>query len=417
MESRVFGGPGTGKTSYTARQVAHAARTYGSDQVLVASLTKAAARELLQRRLPIDETMVGTLHSLCFRALGCPPIAETLLKDWNAAERRYRLKPSTWNIDDAPVDAERTAPGDELAQQYHLLRARLVLAERWPLRVKAFAQAWEDFKRQTGAIDFTDMIELVYHDFDGAPGNPAVAFIDEAQDLNVLELALVRKWESRLETLVLVGDEDQSLYTFRGADVELFLTPLPAEQKRVLTQSWRLPRAILTYAQRWIERVARRAPKLYAPRDADGEVRRLPGATIRWPEGLLGDLEHTLAQDKSVMIVVTCSYQLRRVLACLRRNGIAYHNPYRLRQRSWNPSAPDLNHPRVIVGTIHSVKGGEADVVYVFPDLSAQGMRAWLSGDPAHHDSVIRQFYVAFTRARETLVLCGQASPKAVRFP
>src|SRR5205823_14468766 len=55
--------------------------------------------------------------------------------------------------------------------------------------------------------------------------------------------------------------------------------------------------------------------------------------------------------------------------------------------------------PRVIVGTIHSVKGGEADVVFLFPDLSAAGDAAYQRNGPTR-DAVIRLFYVGMTRAR-----------------
>jgi superfamily I DNA/RNA helicase len=58
--------------------------------------------------------------------------------------------------------------------------------------------------------------------------------------------------------------------------------------------------------------------------------------------------------------------------------------------------------PKIIVGTIHSVKGGEADHVYVAPDLSRAG---WEEYTGQHRDRVIRLFYVAMTRARESLTL------------
>jgi superfamily I DNA/RNA helicase len=64
--------------------------------------------------------------------------------------------------------------------------------------------------------------------------------------------------------------------------------------------------------------------------------------------------------------------------------------------------------PRVIVGTGHSVKGGEADVVFLFPDLSASGVRQW-EGPRKDRDTVIRLGYVMMTRARETLVICDPA--------
>jgi len=83
--------------------------------------------------------------------------------------------------------------------------------------------------------------------------------------------------------------------------------------------------------------------------------------------------------------------------------------------------------PQLIVGTIHAVKGGEADVTYLFPDLSFAGgeadvtylfpdlsfagMTASLRGAP----SVRRLFYVGMTRSKESLVLCGAATGMAVR--
>jgi superfamily I DNA/RNA helicase len=68
-----------------------------------------------------------------------------------------------------------------------------------------------------------------------------------------------------------------------------------------------------------------------------------------------------------------------------------------------------IDDPQVIIGTIHSVKGGQADVVYMFPDISPSGMRQWL-GRPAERDGIIRQMYVGITRAKEHLILCAPAS-------
>ena len=67
--------------------------------------------------------------------------------------------------------------------------------------------------------------------------------------------------------------------------------------------------------------------------------------------------------------------------------------------------------PQIITGTIHSVKGGEADAVYLFPDLSFAGMNEWIGGGAA---AVRRLFYVGMTRARESLILCQPASSRSV---
>jgi ATP-dependent exoDNAse (exonuclease V) beta subunit len=77
--------------------------------------------------------------------------------------------------------------------------------------------------------------------------------------------------------------------------------------------------------------------------------------------------------------------------------------------RKRGPTVLD-EEPRLFIGTCHSFKGAEADVVIVFPDLSPQGYTQWVTG---HRDSIVRLMYVAFTRAREELVLCGAATGAA----
>jgi len=69
--------------------------------------------------------------------------------------------------------------------------------------------------------------------------------------------------------------------------------------------------------------------------------------------------------------------------------------------------------PKLTVGTIHSVKGGEAEVVIVMPDLSKKGMNEW-NGTEEERDSIRRVFYVGATRASETLILASPASAMAI---
>ena len=72
-----------------------------------------------------------------------------------------------------------------------------------------------------------------------------------------------------------------------------------------------------------------------------------------------------------------------------------------------------LDTPRVVVGTIHSVKGGQADVVYLFRDLS-QAADAQYGRGGAMRDSVVRLFYVGATRACEELHVCQRETGMAI---
>ena len=66
-----------------------------------------------------------------------------------------------------------------------------------------------------------------------------------------------------------------------------------------------------------------------------------------------------------------------------------------------------IDKPRIVVSTIHGAKGGEADCVFLFKQLSNAGLESWNSHSQ-NRDEIIRTFYVGITRARESLIVCGQ---------
>ena len=72
----------------------------------------------------------------------------------------------------------------------------------------------------------------------------------------------------------------------------------------------------------------------------------------------------------------------------------------------------DQGEPLIHVGTCHSVKGAESDVVIIYPDLSRAGFDAYARGRGPDHDAVIRTFYVGMTRARQELFLCRPSESK-----
>jgi len=497
------------------------------------SFTRAAAVEIAGRDLPIPDEHVGTIHALCYRAIGRPTIAETRLAEWNTQHANsYRLNVRTkGTLDEPSGNYGELGRGDDLLRQYQVLRARMAPRAGWPASVAAFAQRWESWKRDTGYVDFTDLLTTALEDVDHAPGNPHVITLDESQDCTPLQWALIRKWARHCDTLVAVGDADQILYHWMGASPEPMMIPLPEDRKIVLQHSYRVPHAVHAVSQKWIRQISNREDVAYLPRDAEGEV--VCKNNIRWRNPtteLLRDIDAELSLGQSVMILASCSYMLAPTIKMLRSAGYPYHNPYRYSRGDWNPLRasrgtsvsdrllaylrPDrsvwgeysrmwtyddledfvgilrtdgvlkrgaktklrsmgedekrsevslgwllsdvfeedaLNHafeadlrwfgdnvlaskrqvaeypltvalkrggqvlreqPSIIVGTIHSVKGGEASVVYLYPDLSRAGANQWVASGEGR-DSVIRMFYVGMTRAREKLVLCGhsQSSP------
>lgn len=544
-EYRIFGPPGTGKSTSVARQCRRAVAKYGENGVMLTSFSKTAAKELAtaaerefseQGLYPIPDDRIGTLHSFAFRALGRPTIAEANVEQWNIDNPSARITPLKQQKMDGEegkdeFSSDTKAGGDQYLEAISRYRGVMLNPNYWPLQYRQFNEKWTEYKEANDLLDFTDLIERAYKDVWAAPGSPEVIFADEAQDLNKLQMALIRAWGSRAQYFIVAGDDDQLIYQFCGATPEAMLEPeIPKEQVIILKQSFRVPRAVHALADSYIRQVGRRQEKEYLPRDSDGSVIRLRGGSWQNPSN---DLFKTALDDMdkghTVMFLAACSYQLQPLVKALRERGIPFHNPYRKTNGYWNPirygsatsagsrvlallsalrtgepwpmtdfalwaewmaskgvlkhgakkrledARPDqfatlevldtylepatleglvqafngdkdtllkwwksllsdgfakrvefparcvsvygedalTEEPRIVVGTIHSVKGGQADSVFLFPDLSASGIAEYKRSG-ATRDSITRQFYVGMTRAREVLYICDQATPAAV---
>lgn len=334
-EYRVFGSPGTGKTTYLTSQIQEAASRYGADRLFVASFTRAAAHEVAGRNKNVQN--VGTLHAHGYRAIGgTRKVAESMLDQWNEEQPHYALSGGKQtDIDECNERGASTTTGDELYSEMNLNRALLIPRERWRLATQAFDLKWRRWKQAHGIIDYTDMIEIPYRDIEAPPGHPSIGFFDEAQDFTPMELALVRKWGKELDYIILAGDDDQCIYEWAGARPDVLIKGEPTK-KVVLKQSYRVPKAVHALAQKTILQVQTREPKIYEPRDAEGEVRLLRGVNSQTPEQIIRDIEKRYP-DKTIMILSSCSYMLQGITKALRQEGIPFHNPYRAKSGAWNP--------------------------------------------------------------------------------
>ena len=205
----------------------------------------------------------------------------------------------------------------------------MIAPKLWPAKIRDFQRKNDvccQYKRDAGLVDFCDLIDNCLSDVSIAQGNPSVIFADEAQDLNRMQLTLLRKWGRQADYYVLAFDDDQTIYTFIGATPEAILDPqIPENHKVILTQSHRMPRAVHRLADRLIRQVSRRQPKVYRPRPEDGQVVRFSSGGYKSPEyDILSTATKHLEQGKSIMFLASAAYMLQPLLAVLRKNGIPF---------------------------------------------------------------------------------------------
>ena len=108
--------------------------------------------------------------------------------------------------------------------------------ETWPVSLQDFAATWTSSKASRQLLDFCDLIEYATRDIRIAPKRPDVVFADEAQDLNRMQLDLVRMWDEKAQYYVIAADDDQTIGASpqRFARAWKFLSMLrsPAERSR-----------------------------------------------------------------------------------------------------------------------------------------------------------------------------------------
>jgi hypothetical protein len=350
--SRCFGPPGTGKSTRLKETIKDLVLDYGPESVLVTSFTVTAAKSLAKMGLPIPDRQVGTLHSMAYRAVGDfldVALEGKVLADWNGrVGLGWKLTPKSRGSGSdtaGEFGVGGNGAGDELLAAYDLARAQLVELNDLPTDVREFAVAWEGWKRHAEAVDFTDMIRISLEravDGEPPPGRPRVLIADEAQDMTPLEIALVLAWGANCERTILALDDDQAIMNWRGGNCDPILA-LGGEQDEVevldtyLEQSWRIPAAVHTVAQTWIENSSHRQEKNYLSRDSDGQI-----YMVSYDLGHMKTAEaiaKAAHAGREVMVLAACEYMLRPVIANLRKLGVPYANHYRPKEGRWNPLA------------------------------------------------------------------------------
>lgn len=236
----VIAAAGSGKTTVLTRRIAYRIRTGTADgrHVLALTFTRDAAGELKRRlrrldlRAPIE---AGTFHAVALRLLrdrataagvSAPQVApdrERLVRQV-LAELRLRIAPAGVVADLDWARARLVPPSDyERACRAARRRSTLPISEA----PQVFA-AYAKLKRERGVLDFDDVLERILVALRDDPSWAAAVrwrfrhlFVDEAQDLNPLQHALLESLRDGRPDLCLVGDPRQAIYGWNGADHRL----------------------------------------------------------------------------------------------------------------------------------------------------------------------------------------------------
>lgn len=277
----VLAGPGSGKTLVITRRVEYLIKKYGvrPEQILVITFTKAAAKEMRERfaRITKDDRFpvtFGTFHGIYYGILKWA-YRMNALNIFSEEEKMMLLREVIAGMELEIEDEKEFLQGiaSEIGQ---IKNNRLSLEEYESSNCsdQMFRQIYEEYERRRKLlkkIDFDDMLVLCYELFQKRPDILQMwqkkfqyILIDEFQDINQVQYDVIRMLALPENNLFIVGDDDQSIYRFRGARPEIMLgfsKDYPNAKSIILDVNYRSTKAVVSAARRVIERNKNRYQK------------------------------------------------------------------------------------------------------------------------------------------------------------
>ena len=277
----VLAGPGSGKTLVITRRVEYLIKKYGvrPEQILVITFTKAAAKEMRERfaritkedRFPVT---FGTFHGIYYGILKWA-YRMNASNIFSEEEKMMLLREVIAGMELEIEDEKEFLQGiaSEIGQ---IKNNRLSLEEYESSNCsdQMFRQIYEEYERRRKLlkkIDFDDMLVLCYELFQKRPDILQMwqkkfqyILIDEFQDINQVQYDVIRMLALPENNLFIVGDDDQSIYRFRGARPEIMLgfsKDYPNAKSIILDVNYRSTKAVVSAARRVIERNKNRYQK------------------------------------------------------------------------------------------------------------------------------------------------------------
>ncbi|WP_338739922.1 ATP-dependent helicase [Haloplanus salilacus] len=363
--TRLFGGPGSGKTTALLDRVDELLEDDDVDvrDVLVVSYTRAAAAEVRERLAERLDTSpralqgnVCTMHAKAYELLDlsrgdvvgesdkkefCEEYGVEFEDEYGGAGRRTARSttlgnkiiatsqwlqrtqrdvadwydvPFQWDVETVRLPPDRD-PNAQEGNKY---------TPTWPsdderIDVPQVIRAWRAYKGEHGLVGFADMLERVAE----RSLVPHVDYlvIDEFQDITTLQHGVFEEWKPHMEGVLIAGDDDQVVYAWQGADPSILLDAA-VDEDVVLPNSYRLPSRILNVVNREIRHIDVRQEKDLNPRKEGGVVEGIQNPSMF---EVVRNVKHTVdTTDETLMILFRARYQMFQFIDDFLPKGIPF---------------------------------------------------------------------------------------------
>ena len=421
---RILAGAGSGKTRVLTHRIAHQSKALRiePEHVLCLTFTKKAAEELRSRLKGLglgSPVTAGTFHALAYAQLQGRWTDLNLSRPPTILENRRRMLGS--------ILPERLAfeVRESIFHEIDWATARRLTPETYPAaaekaqrnppsgatQISECLYSFLQEKRKRNLIDFDDILEHAIRDLandaDYAAGRHwkyRYIFVDEFQDVNPLQFALLRAWMGANSSICVVGDPNQAIYSWNGADakyLENFNEYFPDGQTVELNDNFRSTPQIVAAASSLLgssssldaQRPNGEIPSLHQAKNCSAEAEYI-ARRINENRPLAGNWA-------GQAVLVRTHAQINQLVDTFTQFSIPFSVP---KNKDWSSEIPISlsGDDSVTLTTFHAAKGLEWPIVYV------AGLEAGFSPishaiSPSSLDEERRLLYVAMTRAEDQL--------------
>ena len=402
----VLAGPGSGKTAViTGRTCQLVTSGISASRILVVTFTRAAAKEMKERYLKAmgktsTQVTFGTFHGVFYAIL-----RHTYRMSGNnilSEEEKKRLMREL--VNHYARDLEEEDLEENLAREISTVKNNQIPLEHYysacmpQEKFREIYEAYEKWRKENKKLDFDDLMVQCKRLFLERPEvlrawqqKFQYILIDEFQDISPAQYEIVRMLALPENNLFIVGDDDQSIYQFRGAKPEIMLNfpkDYPGAAQVVLDKNYRSTEFIVKRSQCLIHHNKKRYEKAIFTDNEKGAPVAIRGYKNPREEmrAVAEELQEAAKSQKSI------------------EGWFAHIEEYQQKMKEKQKQRAE-SAEGVMVSTLHSVKGLEYDKVYLL-DVN-EGVMPYQKAVLAEAiEEERRMFYVGMTRARKELTLC-----------
>jgi len=352
----ILAGPGSGKTKVVTHRVAYLIKVCGINpyHIMAVTFTNKAAREMQQRLEQIlgyeaRALTLGTFHGSCSRILRREGEAIGVNSRFVIYDDEDQLNLIKQSLREINLDPKQYAPR-ALQSAITSAKSRLVGPQAYSHQIRSHfeevaSRVYERYQQlltQSEALDFDDLLMKTTQLFDNHPdilsryqSRYVHILVDEFQDTNIAQYVLVKHLAGKYRNICVVGDPDQSIYSWRFADLRNILSfekDYPEAKIVLLEQNYRSTKTILQVASDVISaNVQRKQKNLWTENEVGPPVTIIESyGEEEEAQSVVSEIERLVSQDQISLRDCAVMYRVNAQSRILEETFIRYGVPYKL---------------------------------------------------------------------------------------